>query len=1035
MTAISPDNRTIHGMWVGDQLSRMELLTLASFTHFGHQFHLWTYDDLSRQALPKGVNLRDASEIIPRRKVFARSGTDPETGVGRNSFGAPFSDLFRFKLLHRHGGIWVDMDVTCLRPFDFKTPYAFRGHRIGVVGSILKCPKGSELMGRIYDETLRSVDSESAYLAPNRILTKHVEAAGLRPCLVENLSNPDNWIEFIRPLIERPVEIPPDWYAIHWINEMWRTLRSDGGYYRGRKLLDYLPDKDAPLPGSTLWELYRKYGLVDPREGPEGLRPVRVAIAKPAPALPVHSVRDQLPGARQLNVLLPSLVRGGAERAVLETMAALRDRAGLAQRLFVVHRSRRQYPTGEGGNLRVVFSDGAADDAAAMRAIGFEVLLSGAPLIYTHLIPARLLRHLWEMGVATIPVVQNAEPGWSDPPEAYGAPHVPFLVAVSDAVAGELRAAGCPKPVVTIRHELQRFYTPTELSRHRREIRDRYGIAENTLLIGMVGQFKSQKAYTRAVRVLERVRREIPARLMILGGWDQDYGGARAAYEATCRRAVDLGVIADMIMPGDVHPIDPYLAAFDVFMNTSIHEGLSVALLEAVQAGCPVVAADVGGNREVLPERAVLVKDGADIDGYVDGIFKLVHVTDRILPQPGPETAAMARLWPLLARHGIAEGVASLAQPAGTLFLTQNLHIGGPQQSLVNLLAGLPAGQKAIVAVLEGAPLDQHKRRLDQCRIPVFSAGDAVAAMDKAEAVLNWVEMLRVRKLCFWNLDPEVKLAIAKILSVREDIQLIDVSPGPMLFDELSGAAAFQRRLAFTASQYFARLDCFVAKYSDGLPPPSMGIDRRKIQVIPNGVPRAPSFVPLPPVEFMLPRDRDPGLAIGTCCRFVPDKRIEFLLEMMVELTRRAPGTSLTIVGGPDRGSQDYFEAIRGRAMESGLDNVFFAGEQQDVLPFLSQFRLFVMYSDRQGCPNASLEAMSMGLPIIANRSGGVAEQVEDGVNGYLVANPAEMADRAVALLKNKRLRERMGKASRAIARKRFSMEKMIAAYEQLLAD
>jgi len=185
----------------------------------------------------------------------------------------------------------------------------------------------------------------------------------------------------------------------------------------------------------------------------------------------------------------------------------------------------------------------------------------------------------------------------------------------------------------------------------------------------------------------------------------------------------------------------------------------------------------------------------------------------------------------------------------------------------------------------------------------------------------------------------------------------------------------------------------------------------------------------------MLPRDRDPSLAIGTCCRFVPDKRIEFLLETMVLLSRYAPGSSLTIVGGPDLGNQDYFEAIRGRVMEAGLDNVFFAGEQQDVLPFLGQFRLFVMYSDRQGCPNASLEAMSMGLPIIANRSGGVAEQVEDGVNGYLVASPAEMADRAIALLKNKRLRERMGKASRAIARKRFSMEKMVEAYQELLAE
>jgi glycosyltransferase involved in cell wall biosynthesis len=605
---------------------------------------------------------------------------------------------------------------------------------------------------------------------------------------------------------------------------------------------------------------------------------------------------------------------------------------------------------------------------------------------------------------------------------------------VSDAVAAELRAAGCPKPVITLRHELQRFYAPTELSRYRREIRDRHGIPDNTLAIGMVGQFKSQKAYTRAVRVLERVRRHVPAKLMIIGGWDQVYGAGRAAYEATCRRAVDLGVIADMIMPGDVHPIEPYLAAFDVFMNTSIYEGLSVALLEAIQAGCPVVTADAGGNREVLSESDVLVKDGADIDSYVEGILKLAYVSDRILPQPGPETGVVPRLWPLLVKHGIATSVSRLGPTSGTFFLTENLQIGGPQQSLVNLLTGLPARHKAAVCTLQGVPLEQHKRRLDEARIPVFSTNDAAAVMDKVEAVLKWIDMLQIRNLCFWNVGPEVKLAIAKVLPLRE-IRLIEVSPGPMLFDELAGAQAFQRRLSFTASQYFSRLDRFVAKYAEGLPPPSIGLDRHKIRIIPNGVPPAPNFVPLPPVEFLLPRNREPRLAIGTCCRFVPDKKIEFLLETMELLSRRSPGTSLTIVGGPDMRSQDYFDEMRRQVLDAGLENVFFVGEQEDVMPFLGQFQLFVMFSDRQGCPNASLEAMSMGLPIIANRSGGVAEQVEDGVNGYLVASPAEMADRVIALQKDKRLREKLGKASRAIARKRFSMERMAAAYEKLLDE
>jgi len=1025
------DNQVIHGMWVGGGLSRLELLTLHSFTHFGHAFHLWVYDDLGVK-LPPGVTLRDASKVIPRDRVFRKAESDPETGVGRGSYGAPFSDLFRYKLLHEHGGIWVDMDVTCLKPFDFAEDYVLRPHRVGVVGSILKCPKGSPLMRRSYKETAAAVNESSTWLMPNRILSRNVERLELGRFIKADLSNADSWLGVIRRFIEEPAPIPDEWYAIHWINEMWRTLGEDAGYYRGRKLLDYVPDKNAPRPGSTLWELYRKYGLIDPWEVPAGLRLVGAAMRKAAPNLPVRSQHGQPRAAMRLNVLVPSLVRGGAERAVVETMTALRKQPGLSQRLYVVHRSRRQYPAGADGNFEVVFSDGTSDDAASMRAIGMNVLSTGDPTIYTHLVPARLLRQLWDMGVTTIPVVQNAQAGWTDPPAGYRDPHVPFVVAVSDAVAKELRAARCPKPVITLRHQLQRFHTPGELAVQRREIRERYGIADDTLLIGMVGQFKSQKAYTRAVRVLERVRQSVPAKLMILGGWDQDHGAGRAAYEATCRRAVELGVIADMIMPGDVHPTDPYFAAFDVFLNTSIYEGLSVALLEALQAGCPVVVSDAGGNREVLGKRAVLVGDGADIDGYVEGILSFVHVADRILPQPGAEILAVPRLWPLLARHGIAGKLWQPGLLSGSLFLTENLQMGGPQQSLVNLLTRLPARHKTVVCALAGAVLDHHKRRLDEARIPIFSADDATAIMDKVEAVLNWIDMLRIRNLCFWNVGPEIKLALAKILSFRE-IRLIDVSPGPMLFEELAGADAFQRQLAFTADQYFARLDGFVAKYAKGVPPPGTKVNRRKIRVIPNGVPAAPNFVPLPPAEFMLPRERDLRLAIGTCSRIVPDKHIEFLLETMALVSRQSPGSSLTVVGGPDARSQGYFDELKRHVVAAGSQNLFFVGEQADVIPFLGQFQVFVMFSDRQGCPNASLEAMSMGLPIIANRSGGMAEQVEDGVNGYLVASPAQMADRILALLKSKRLRDRMGKAARKIARKRFSVENMAAAYEELL--
>ena len=94
--------------------------------------------------------LRDANEILARETVFRKRTTDSELDLGEGSY-ATFSDLFRTKLLYALGGIWVDMDVLCLRPFDFEQPYVFRSHRLGSVMNFIKCPPRSRLMGDVVD--------------------------------------------------------------------------------------------------------------------------------------------------------------------------------------------------------------------------------------------------------------------------------------------------------------------------------------------------------------------------------------------------------------------------------------------------------------------------------------------------------------------------------------------------------------------------------------------------------------------------------------------------------------------------------------------------------------------------------------------------------------------------------------------------------------------------------------------------------------------------------------------------------------------
>jgi glycosyltransferase involved in cell wall biosynthesis len=1028
---LSADNRIVHGLWIGPTLSKMELLTIHSFVRHGHEFHLWVYDKI-QTPLPKGVILQDANKIIPRNRIFRKADTDSETGVGKGSC-SPFSDLFRYKLLYEKGGYWVDMDVTCLRPFNFKEPYVFRPHRVGVVGNIMKCPPHSRLMKILYQKVARRLDDHSEWLMTNRLLSETIKQVRLTRYIRAGIWNEESWWDVIRPLALGDTRIPPDWFAIHWINEFWRALKQQGGFYRGKRLFDVVPEKENPKAGSALAHLYAEYGLAtsahgNSANGASAKQNLEMPLNKPAPRQPAT---PQFLMTSHINILLPSLARGGAERSVLETLAGLQRRNASAK-LFVLHGVRPSYAFNNTANVQV-FRLNQADLPAKLHTVAAEVLASPEPLVYTHMIKAEFLRHLWERGVKTVPVIQNARPSWQDSPAAFNHPYVPFVVAVSEAVAEQLREDQCPRPVVVMRHELQRWFTPEEQQENRRLIRERHGIAEDTLVLGMVGEFKAQKAYTRAVRVLAQIRRIRPVKLMILGGWDHEWGHGRHAYAATCRLALELDVITDLLTLGPVPDAERYYAAFDVFLNTSAFEGLSVALQEAIQTGCPIVTADAGGNAEILPERAVLVQDSSDIFAYVGGIAQVLKNNSRVLAPKPNDFDLVPRLWCLLGRYGRGNAISHpAANRTGTLFLTENLNIGGAQRSLMNLLCSLPRADQSWLCVLDTIYGQGYLDVLEKNGVPVFSTHNSSDYLDRMERVLCLIERLNVRNVCFWNVEPRIKLLLAKILPLGS-VRLIDVSPGPALFVEMERTHAFQRRISFRAADYWTRLDHFVAKYKDGAPP-GLRADGRKIVVIPNGVPAPP---PVKGPAPSLPPGADPRLVIGTACRIMPGKRIDFLIDMMAELNASLPGTALVIVGGVDPRHADYWPQLLDRLHAKQVTNLHFAGPHSEVTPFLRLFKIFVMLADQPGCPNASLEAMAVGLPVIANSAGGTAEQVRHGVNGFLVTgdDPKEMARHVRHLLVKKAVRRRFSMAARATAEKDFPMDLMTRRYRQLLAS
>ncbi|MCX7862817.1 MAG: hypothetical protein N2449_07460 [Bacteroidales bacterium] len=237
------DNKIVHGLWIGSKLSNLELLTIHSFVHFGHEFWLWTYNPIETP-LPPSVSIKNAELIIPYEKVFCYKYSN-QYGHGKGSY-AGFSDIFRYALLYQYGGWWVDMDVTCLKPLDFEQPYVFRKHhQWKVVGNIMKCPAQSTLMKDCYEEALLSINSENKnWDLPIQILNKNIINHGLESYIFD-FTNPDQW-RVVKTYLKKNVEFPGNYKAIHWVNEEWRR----------HSIAKHISIKD-----SKYYELLKKYNI------------------------------------------------------------------------------------------------------------------------------------------------------------------------------------------------------------------------------------------------------------------------------------------------------------------------------------------------------------------------------------------------------------------------------------------------------------------------------------------------------------------------------------------------------------------------------------------------------------------------------------------------------------------------------------------------------------------------------------------------------------------------------------------------------
>ena len=198
-----------------------------------------------------------------------------------------------------------------------------------------------------------------------------------------------------------------------------------------------------------------------------------------------------------------------------------------------------------------------------------------------------------------------------------------------------------------------------------------------------------------------------------------------------------------------------------------------------------------------------------------------------------------------------------------------------------------------------------------------------------------------------------------------------------------------------------------------------------KTQTVYNGV--DPSAFPSQPnrQKFRQELGMTQGPVLVTIGRLTEQKGHRYLLRAFPDLLNTWPQLCCVFVG-----EGELQDALHRMAIDLGVERACrFVGGREDIVDILAAADLFVLPSLSEGFPFVVLEALAMGLPVVASRVNGVPELIEDHKTGLLVSprDPQSLAKAIRKVLSDPTVASRMGAEGRAVVQERFTVDRMVA--------
>jgi glycosyltransferase involved in cell wall biosynthesis len=218
--------------------------------------------------------------------------------------------------------------------------------------------------------------------------------------------------------------------------------------------------------------------------------------------------------------------------------------------------------------------------------------------------------------------------------------------------------------------------------------------------------------------------------------------------------------------------------------------------------------------------------------------------------------------------------------------------------------------------------------------------------------------------------------------------------------------------------------------------PEGVGIAVEREGVLPNQVVYIPNAVEVTsakrPSRDVREEQHTPEDAsvIGTVARLHPSKGHEDLLRAFAIVSQSVPEAVLWLVG-----EGECRPTLERTAVRLGIEaKVRMPGARTDVRDLLGAMDVFALPSRWEGMPNALMEAMAAGLPVVASDVDGVRELIREGETGWRVpaGDPEAMAEGLLSVLGDGDRAVRAGHAAQAYMQERFSPDSMAEAFAAL---